>query len=223
MTENEKRAAELVSIRDDSMVFRPVDGVGYNVPVRAVLMPTQFPSTAILETQADGNERALSSIRYYIARALDEAEKRGKADENQRYFDAVEAHGGWTSLTQRANAWDAVWGAINDADPGVFVRTPGSGVEIVKTWIKSRAKPPEGHILDDAGVVRKVLGTLPITKDGHVVTGGATVFLPGLDAYGIAAGMRGNAGVIFFTNGDCYAIGDCYSTREAAESARGAQ
>lgn len=36
------------------------------------------------------------------------------------------------------------------------------------------AKP--GHILDDAGNVRKVLGALPVTDDGAVVGTGASVF-----------------------------------------------
>ena len=40
---------------------------------------------------------------------------------------------------------------------------PGAVAEKVRSMI-----PPKGHIIDDQGVVRKVLGKLPITVDGAV-------------------------------------------------------
>lgn len=63
------QVCELVQIRDGHIVFAPADGVGYLVPVDAVRLPSSNPSTAIIETQADANERALSSIRFYIEHA----------------------------------------------------------------------------------------------------------------------------------------------------------
>jgi len=63
--------------------------------------------------------------------------------------------------------------------------------------------PPKGSILDDGGVVRRVLGTLPVTADG---------FVPGI-------GSR-----MFYTHGgEVFEVGvlpervdDCYSTSFAA-------
>lgn len=69
--------------------------------------------------------------------------------------------------------------------------------------------PPKGSILDDGGVVRRVLGTLPVTADG---------FVPGI-------GSR-----MFYTHGgEVFEVGvlpervdDCYSTSFAAAEASAA-
>lgn len=43
-------------------------------------------------------------------------------------------------------------------------------------WRNGKKCAPAGHIIDDQGVVRRVLGTLPVTADGCVVGDGCTVF-----------------------------------------------
>lgn len=90
---------------------------------------------------------------------------------------------------------------------------------------------PEGHILDDKGVVRRVLGTLPVTADGCVVGYGSSVWVaPGVisqdawchespsisehSGHGLLCHIRDLDGFASFSD-------ECYSTREAALAARG--
>ena len=89
--------------------------------------------------------------------------------------------------------------------------------------------PPPGHVLDDKGVVRKVLGELILTGDGCVVTPTSFVWVmpphcanPGgfgftvieVDARGPFADAQ-TGGLLKHP-----AWSDCYSTREAALAAR---
>ena len=67
-----------------------------------------------------------------------------------------------------------------------------------------KAKP--GHIIDEHGVERKVLGTLPLTADGCVVGDEAVV----VDSWGTVQ-------IVYAAHEDLI-----YSTREAAEAARNA-
>ena len=86
--------------------------------------------------------------------------------------------------------------------------------------------------IDDAGNVRKVLGTLPLTADGCVATINGTYYTPpdgdpdGI--CGMAAWAEGNAPVgrrlgfrVSYLGADrTWNSNECYSTREMAESAR---
>lgn len=92
--------------------------------------------------------------------------------------------------------------------------------------IHEASKAPPGHILD-GGVVRKVLGTLPITADGCVITDENTCSLVNIKGEKLDAIGHGMAwGPVTFcvdTGERCrvaYSFSECYSTREAAEAAR---
>ena len=95
----------------------------------------------------------------------------------------------------------------------------GMAAEIVKLITQARAdgeakrKAPEGHIIDDQGVVRKVLGTLPVTRDGVVVGSGMH------SVYKLGTMSQVPYLVVAGTSFD--ALFDCYSTHAAAEAARG--
>jgi hypothetical protein len=102
---------------------------------------------------------------------------------------------------------------------------------------RAQAKAPPGHIIDDQGNVRKVLGTLPITADGCVVG-----FPPGFGGLWRVPYEHGGGGrieqcnpmhmsydqasrCIEVTGGQWsginrHPVGGCYSTRAAAEAAR---
>ena len=94
------------------------------------------------------------------------------------------------------------------------------------------SKPPPGHIIDENGV-RKVLGTLPLTADGCVaIPFISVVYHPehpsrSLDVDVCNDEVIGQVSVPSsdgeFVEWHEYAIGDCYSTREAAEAAREAK
>ena len=90
-------------------------------------------------------------------------------------------------------------------------------------------KPPPGHILDDTGAVRKVLGTLPVTADGCVaIPCVSVVYQPRhrerrLDVdtcsdrvIGQVAAPCENVATEWYE----YDIGETYSTREAASAAK---
>ena len=83
--------------------------------------------------------------------------------------------------------------------------------EVVATL---RAKAPPGHIIDDAGEVRRVLGTLPLTKDGCVVGVESQVWF---SAYG---GTEILSSIIHDSRKGWLQSPVCYSTREAAEAAK---
>lgn len=80
---------------------------------------------------------------------------------------------------------------------------------------------PPNHILYDDGVVRKVLGTLPLTADGCVAGLGASVSWRGFgEEYVYDGHVRYSlvwaASVPVESS---QPVRDCYSTREAAERA----
>lgn len=93
-------------------------------------------------------------------------------------------------------------------------------------------RPPKGHIVTDDGVVRKVLGTLPMTADGCVATINGTFYTPqdgdpdGI--CGMAAWAENNAPVgrrlgfcvSYVGSYRTWNSNECYSTREAAEAAK---
>lgn len=73
---------------------------------------------------------------------------------------------------------------------------------------------PTGCIIDDKGVVRKVLGTLPVTADGCVA--GMWAELWGIDQCNCAVESTSCT----WRPGHHYRLVECYSTRAAAEAAR---
>ena len=85
--------------------------------------------------------------------------------------------------------------------------------------LQAARTPPAGHIIDDAGEVRKVLGTLPVTADGCVIGTNATVFGLWTPQY-----SDGETSVTCSkTSGVVCAPHACWSTRKAAEAAKEAQ
>lgn len=85
------------------------------------------------------------------------------------------------------------------------------------------ARPPKGHVLTDDKVVRKVLGTLPITADGCVIGRRVSVFsvywsYPGSDVAEVCYDSE-----LWRVHGprtQSFDASTCYSTREAAEAAK---
>lgn len=74
--------------------------------------------------------------------------------------------------------------------------------------------------ITDSGEVRKVLGTLPLTADGAIVTPDGFVW------HDRPHGVIGWRVLVMYSNGPHHREFDpewsgCYSTREAAEAARG--
>ena len=84
-------------------------------------------------------------------------------------------------------------------------------------------RPPKGHVVTDDGVVRKVLGTLPITADGCVIGRRVSVFsvywsYPGSDVAEVCYDSE-----LWRVHGprtQSFDASTCYSTREAAEAAK---
>lgn len=95
-------------------------------------------------------------------------------------------------------------------------------LEIIDTLAAS--KPPKGHIIDDTGTVRKVLGTLPLTADGCVIgpVEGTYARVWNNDQWSNNAELYirddGRWGAMF--GPQWRPLECCYSTREAAEAAR---
>lgn len=92
---------------------------------------------------------------------------------------------------------------------------------IVRALQASRTPPP-GHIIDDAGVVRKVLGDLAITADGFIACQNSVVWhptdggcYPVPDGLNMAAKVYGGARLVD--------VGECYSTLDAAQKANAAE
>lgn len=95
---------------------------------------------------------------------------------------------------------------------------------LAKEWrlISARLRAqdiPPGHVIDDKGVVRKVLGTLHLTADKCIACQDAVVWhptngacYPVLDGLNMAAKVYGGSTLV--------PASECYSTREAAEAAR---
>lgn len=83
-----------------------------------------------------------------------------------------------------------------------------------------RVLVPPGHVITPDGEVRKVLGTLAMTKDGVVVGNHATVWVSYADE--VVSLRVDNIGCTDRCDSDeaFWEAGECYSTREAAEAAR---
>lgn len=87
-------------------------------------------------------------------------------------------------------------------------------------WLNGKKVAPAGHIIDDQGVVRRLLGKLPLTADGCVF---------GIDAPTVYAWHHGEpmgAACVAESqqcdecgNEDMYEASECYSTREACRAA----
>lgn len=75
-------------------------------------------------------------------------------------------------------------------------------------------------MLDERGEVRKVMGTLPVTKDGAVLGNGARVYHDGSLSY--YSRELTAAKILWQDDGPvaCVESDTCYSTREAAIAAR---
>ncbi len=94
----------------------------------------------------------------------------------------------------------------------------------IATALLAASKPPPGHIIDDTGTVRKVLGTLPLTADGCVIgpVEGTYARVWNNDQWSNNAELYirddGRWGAMF--GPQWRPLECCYSTREAAEAAR---
>ena len=101
----------------------------------------------------------------------------------------------------KADAFDAGWRAACEA-----------------MHKKAQAKAPPGHIIDDQGNVRKVLGTLPVTRDGCVIGDDCKIFIH--DEYVNSEVFRSPRGKVE-RDWMPYMPHKAFSTRAAAEAARG--
>ena len=96
--------------------------------------------------------------------------------------------------------------------------------------LQAARTPPPGHIIDATGVVRKVLGMLPVTADGCVAGHGAVVSFA-CDNYRMV--MDSQPETTSWNTNVCVAWGgpnhgaellsDCHSVSEAAEAAKESQ
>lgn len=119
-----------------------------------------------------------------------------------------------TEIEREAETYAKRWAKALGAD---FL--PASIVTDIAATLTRLSRPPAGHIRDDAGVDRRVLGLLPVTKDGCVLCPGEVVWAVSQGDYvrevsldemvWPAKGMRTHT----------WSVRDCYSTREAAEAA----
>lgn len=92
---------------------------------------------------------------------------------------------------------------------------------IVRALQQARKAPP-GHIIDDAGMVRRVLGDLAITADGFIACQNSVIWhptdggcYPVPDGLNMAAKVYGGARLVD--------VGECYSTLDAAQKANAAE
>jgi hypothetical protein len=98
---------------------------------------------------------------------------------------------------------------------------------------KAQAKAPPGHIIDDQGNVRKVLGTLPVTRDGVIVMPGQKVYGDWGAPHVVTARLTDDrrnteapADAEFYAvywhrdEGHAVCVGDTYSTALAEQQAR---
>ena len=115
---------------------------------------------------------------------------------------------------ERADRLEAMLNRLVEArvDQGL-VMMPGTGPTVLAA--------PEGHILDDKGAVRQVLGVLPVTVDGAVVMPGKTVWQSPKHPFALQSDYTIPVAV-HEANGVYrdLRVGECYSTREAAEEGR---
>ena len=83
--------------------------------------------------------------------------------------------------------------------------------DCIATALRSAAAVPAGCVRDDNGVVRKVLGTLPVTADNMIAGSAASLWW--LD----------HTTVVQHVSVLPIRVDDCYSTREAAQAALAAR
>lgn len=92
--------------------------------------------------------------------------------------------------------------------------------------LQAARKAPPGHIIDDAGVVRKVLRPLMHTLDGAIVQEGDWVFHGG-SKWLVSNGKIPVAQALQSCGAFCgyrdIGADECWSTKEAAEAAKEAQ
>lgn len=70
--------------------------------------------------------------------------QRGRSDERIEQFKALQKFGGWTSLTDRAEAWSKVCEVLDEVSPDWGI-TPGEGSGIDKAVAAIRALSTEGN------------------------------------------------------------------------------
>ena len=89
--------------------------------------------------------------------------------------------------------------------------------------LQAARTPPPGHIIDDAGVVRKVLGVLPVTADGCVAAPGGVIW-PQLLIDNDEGGRVAWSLYDICTGDTCddgeWLADKCWSTKDAAEAAK---
>lgn len=114
------------------------------------------------------------------------------------------------------------------ADPMNAASETAMEAAIVRALQAART-PHAGHIIDEQGVVRRVLGTFDTTKDGAVVVGKVELWHPKYPKAGRVGTWLANGGTcrFYFPNAsgtlntwNDVPISECYSTREAAEAAK---
>jgi len=93
--------------------------------------------------------------------------------------------------------------------------------------LQAARTPPPGHIIDDAGVVRKVLGVLPVTADGCVAGHGAVVSFGDINyrmvmesQYETSTWNRNVCVAWGGPNHGAELLSDCHSVPESAEAAK---
>ena len=85
---------------------------------------------------------------------------------------------------------------------------------IVERHIAAALTIPHGHVRDEHGVDRKVLGTLPLTEDGCVCGIGGTIYINSIVQKQVVACEVRDVRFGWLTSPVCY------STREAALAAK---
>jgi hypothetical protein len=121
--------------------------------------------------------------------------------------------------------------AIDLDNPGAFRAGWRAACEAMHK--KAQAKAPPGHIIDDQGNVRKVLGTLPVTRDGVIVMPGQKVYGDWGAPHVVTAHLTDDrrntetpADAEFYAvywhrdEGHAVCVGDTYSTALAEQQAR---
>ena len=88
--------------------------------------------------------------------------------------------------------------------------------------LRDARKAPRGSIIDEQGVVRRVLGDLAITADGFIACQNSVVWhptdggcYPVPDGLNMAAKVYGGARLVD--------VGECYSSLEASQKAKAAE
>lgn len=135
---------------------------------------------------------AIYAIRDRIARALADAREEGYVE-----------------------AYDHVARASDLPGESLRTITLDHGIVDGARKIELRKAAPYGYVIDDQGVVRLVLGSLPLTMDGCLAGYGAVVYHESgakWHQYLVASDTHRSHELV---------AGQCYSTRAAAEAAKG--